>query len=137
MSDEAKVRFLFRKVQHDGLRSSIDALKALETAGTVITYTMAANHLSTAVSELPEYLAKKQEMYLAFGFRLVMRQAVVESIMKMDRLLLGTYLTGDHFLCKKNVSFLTKGRDWESSIRKRVELELGDVVGRTSPTLIN
>ena len=58
MSDEAKVRFLFRKVQHDGLRSSIDALKALETAGTVITYTMAANHLSTAVSELPEYLAK-------------------------------------------------------------------------------
>ena len=58
MSDEAKVRFLFRKVQHAGLRSYIDALKATHTTGTVISYTMAANHLSTAVSELPEYLAK-------------------------------------------------------------------------------
>lgn len=58
MSDEAKVRFLFRKVQHEGLRNSIEALKALETTGAVITYTMAANHLSTAVSQLPEYLAK-------------------------------------------------------------------------------
>ena len=58
MSDEAKVRFLFRKVQHAGLRSSIDALKASQTTGTELTYTMAANHLSTAVSELPEYIAK-------------------------------------------------------------------------------
>ena len=58
ISDEAKVRFLFRKVQHSGLRSYINALKATQTTGTVISYTMAANHLSTAVSELPEYLAK-------------------------------------------------------------------------------
>ena len=58
MSDEAKVRFLFRKVQHSVLRSSIDALKSTQTTGTVISYTMAENHLSTAVSELPEYLAK-------------------------------------------------------------------------------
>ena len=53
MSDEAKVRFLFQKVQHAGLRSSSDALKATQTTGTVISYTMAANHLSTAVSKLP------------------------------------------------------------------------------------
>ena len=53
MSDEAKVRFLFRKVQHAGLRSSIDALKAAQIIGTVISYTMAENHLSTAVSEPP------------------------------------------------------------------------------------
>ena len=58
MSEEAKVRFLFKKVEHSGLRSSIDALKALETMGQVITYTMAVNHLVTAVSELPEVLAK-------------------------------------------------------------------------------
>ena len=58
MSYEAKVRFLFRKVQHAGLRSSIDALKATQTTGTIISYTMAAKHLSTAVSELLEYLAK-------------------------------------------------------------------------------
>ena len=53
MSDEAKVRFLFRKVQHAGLRSSIDALKATQTTGIVISYMMSANHLSTAVSKLP------------------------------------------------------------------------------------
>ena len=48
MSEEAKVRFLFRKVQHTGIHSSIDALKALHTTGKSISYTMAANHLSTA-----------------------------------------------------------------------------------------
>ena len=57
MSDETKVRFLFRKVQHTGIRSSIDALKASQTMGTAILYTMAANHFSTATSELPEYIA--------------------------------------------------------------------------------
>ena len=28
MTDEAKVRFLFKKVQHPGLQSAIEALKA-------------------------------------------------------------------------------------------------------------
>ena len=65
MPDDAKTRFLFKKVQHSGLRSSIDALKAQQTAGTNITYTMAANHLSTAVSELPEYVAKNQNISAA------------------------------------------------------------------------
>ena len=55
--DEAKVRFLFRKVQHTGLRSSIDALKDSQTTGMTISYTMAENHLSTATSELPEYIS--------------------------------------------------------------------------------
>ena len=54
MSNEAKVRFLFRKVQHAGPHSSIDDLKSLQTTGTTISYNMAANHLSTATSELPE-----------------------------------------------------------------------------------
>ena len=46
-------------MQHAGLCSSIDAPNATQTAGTDITYTIAANHLSTAVSELPESIAKK------------------------------------------------------------------------------
>ena len=58
MSDEAKIRFLFRKVQHAGICSSIDVLKATQTTGTVISYTIAENHLSNVVSEIPEYLAK-------------------------------------------------------------------------------
>ena len=62
-SDDAKVRFLFKKTQHQGLQGAINALKALQTAGTtVVTYTMAANHLSTAVSELPEYQANKRNI---------------------------------------------------------------------------
>ena len=62
MADDAKVRFLFKKVQHAGLRSSIDALKATQTIGTDITYTMAANHLSTAVSELPEFIQRNRNV---------------------------------------------------------------------------
>lgn len=62
MTDEAKVRFLFKRVQHDKLTSSIDALKAQITAGVNVSYTMAANHLSAAVSELPDYLAKNRNI---------------------------------------------------------------------------
>ena len=58
MSDKAKVRFLFKSVQHEKLQVEISALKAQITAGMPITYTIASNHLSTAVSELPEYIAK-------------------------------------------------------------------------------
>ena len=58
MSDESKVRLLFRKLQHTGLRSSIHALKYSQTTGTTILYTMAAKTFSTASSELPEYIAK-------------------------------------------------------------------------------
>jgi len=58
MAEEAKVRFLFRKIEHQGLRNSIEALKALETTGTAITYTTAANHIASAVSELPEVISR-------------------------------------------------------------------------------
>ena len=58
ISEEAKIRFLFRKVQHTGLCSSIDYLKASQTTGMTISYTMASKNLSTATSELPEYIAK-------------------------------------------------------------------------------
>jgi hypothetical protein len=58
--ENEKLRLLFKKVQHKDLDSTIKALKAQQTAGTNITYTMAANHLSAAVSELPEYLAKNR-----------------------------------------------------------------------------
>lgn len=59
-TDAALLRFLFEKVQHPGLRVVIESLKAQQTTGTQLSYTMAANHLSTAVSELPEYIAKNR-----------------------------------------------------------------------------
>ena len=60
MEEEAKIRFLFKKVQNNDLQKSVEALKAQQTTsppGTV-TYVTAANHLSTAVSELPEYISR-------------------------------------------------------------------------------
>jgi hypothetical protein len=61
MTDEAKVQFLFKRVQHDKLTSSIDALKTQITVG--VSYAMAANHLSAAgVSELPDYLARNRNV---------------------------------------------------------------------------
>ena len=67
MPDEAKVRFLFKKVQHRELQPAIAALRAQQTAGTAITYTMAANHLATAVSELPEYISKNSRNVSGVG----------------------------------------------------------------------
>ena len=55
MLEDAKVRFLFERTQHSGLQGHVQALKASITTGTAVSYTTAANHLSTAVSELPEY----------------------------------------------------------------------------------
>ena len=62
MPDDAKTRFLFKRVQHSGLRGAIEALRAQMTAGVAVSYTMAANHLSTAVSELPEFLHKSRNI---------------------------------------------------------------------------
>ena len=58
--DETKVRFLFWKVQHTGLSSSIVALKVSKTTGTTISYTMAANHLSIATSDFLEYITNNE-----------------------------------------------------------------------------
>ena len=60
MAEDAKVRFLFKKVQHKDLLAAVEALQAQITAGSNITYTKAANHLSAKVSTLPEYLSKQR-----------------------------------------------------------------------------
>mgnify|MGYP003321239955 CR=1 FL=1 len=57
MDDAARVQFLFKRVQHSALQPAIEALKARQTAGVNVNYTMAANHLPTAVSALPEYIS--------------------------------------------------------------------------------
>lgn len=62
MNDNDKVRFLFKRVQHSALQPAIEALKAQQTAGTVVTYTMAANHLSSAVATLPDYLSRNRNL---------------------------------------------------------------------------
>ena len=64
MAEDAKIRFLFKKIQHTGLSSTIEAMKAkitTEPPGTV-TYTTVANHISTTVSELPDYVARNRSV---------------------------------------------------------------------------
>lgn len=60
MKEDAKIRFLFKNVQHPELKSEIAALKASITTNIpgTITYTTVCNHLSTAVSQLPEFTSK-------------------------------------------------------------------------------
>ena len=50
-----KLGGLFESTQHHSFQSQLNALKANVTTEAVVTYTPTANHLSTAVSELPEY----------------------------------------------------------------------------------
>ena len=59
MAEDAKLRFLFKRIQHPELKNAIEALK-VRLATETLSYTQAANHLSTAVSELPEYLSKNR-----------------------------------------------------------------------------
>ena len=59
MTEEAKVRFLLKKVLHPQLSETVEALRtrlSTDPPGT-ITMTLVANHLASAVSELPEYAA--------------------------------------------------------------------------------
>ena len=53
-SENAKIRELFKRVQHPQLQDTVEALKVrFNMEG--LTYTQAANHLTVAVSELPEF----------------------------------------------------------------------------------
>ena len=53
-TENAKLRKLFKQVQHPQLQDTVKALKVrFDMEG--ITYTQAANHLTATVSELPEY----------------------------------------------------------------------------------
>lgn len=54
MSDEAKVRFLFKKVEHPGMQLAIEALRAEQSGGRIVTYQRAASHLTTTLSTIPQ-----------------------------------------------------------------------------------
>ena len=64
MEEDARIRFLFQKTQHTVLQVDIAALKAEITTNVpgTVSYVTCANHLSTAVSQLPEYIAKTRNV---------------------------------------------------------------------------
>jgi hypothetical protein len=53
MSEDAKIRFLFKRIQHPALQPAIEALKVKQSTNEDLTYSQVANHMATAVSELP------------------------------------------------------------------------------------
>ena len=62
MNDDAQRCFLYEHIHHPDLQVPIETLKAQTTAGQDITFTKAANHLSTAVSKLPEYIQMNRKI---------------------------------------------------------------------------
>ena len=65
MTEEAKIRFLFQAIQHKDLLVAVEALRAQQTAGSNLTYTACCNHLTTAVSQLPEYIQRNRTVAAA------------------------------------------------------------------------
>ena len=62
-TDSQRLRTLFEKVQHPDLAPAINALKVRETMeSNSVTFTIAANHLASEVSQLPEYIATKRHV---------------------------------------------------------------------------
>ena len=63
MEEDAKIRFLFNKIQHQGLQAPIEAMRAWIATSTVpVSYTTVANHMSTAVSRLPEFISMNRNI---------------------------------------------------------------------------
>ena len=62
MSEDAKIRFLFKAIQHDKMLNTIEALRAQRTAGSTMSYTACCNHLTTTVTELPEYIQRQRNV---------------------------------------------------------------------------
>ena len=68
MEEEAKLRYLFKKIQHVALQKTVEALKVQQRTNPVgMTYTIAANHLATAVSELPEHVNRTRTVSAVGG----------------------------------------------------------------------
>lgn len=58
INENAKIRFLFKSVKSPGLATDVAAIKARITTSTVpVNYTTCANHLSAAVSKLPDFFS--------------------------------------------------------------------------------
>ena len=117
MSEEAKIRFLFKKVQHTGLKSAVEALKAQMTAGVNVTYTMAANHLSTAVSELPEYVSKNRNVS-AVGEDKSEGSSEKPTIYNSDKSIKTGYIQGWHSLSEADQEKVKAERARKRAARK-------------------
>ena len=123
MTEDAKIRFLFKKIQHSGLESAVEAMKAkitTEPSGTV-TYTTVANHISTAVSELPDYLSRNHKVSGVSGH--TTNNQTAANIYNAD----GTINTGHH------ADWMAMGADNRKKVNdERARLGLGKNKGKNN-----
>ena len=64
MTKDATIRFLFKKFQQSGLESAVEAMKAKITTepAETVTYTTVTNHISTTMSEMPDFLSRNRKI---------------------------------------------------------------------------
>ena len=64
MTEDAKIRFLFKKIQHSGLEGAIEAMKAKTTTEPVgtVTYSTVVNNILTTVFELPDQFDRNRRV---------------------------------------------------------------------------
>ena len=108
MAEDAKLRFLYNRVQHPRLEAAVEALKVQRTAGIEITYTQAANHLSKAVSELAEYNSKNRNIS-ATGTESFVRKGS-DAIHKEDGSINTGFIPGWYDLSKSDKDIVTSER---------------------------
>ena len=118
MSEEAKILFLFKKVQLTGIKSAVEALKAQMTAGTNVTYTMAENYLSTAVSELPEYISKNRNISAVGGDKSVIGDGNKPTIYNADMSIKTGFIQGWNSLSEADKEKVKAERAWKRGTKK-------------------
>ena len=60
--DHSKLKYIYKRVHHAGFKIAIEVLNIMQTAGTSVNYTMAANHFFIELSQLPEYLTNNRNI---------------------------------------------------------------------------
>ena len=84
MKEDAKIRFLFKNIQHSGFANAVETMKDKITTKPpgAVTYNTVSNHISTSVSELPDFLSRNNKVSRVSG-HLVKNQNTV-SIFNAD-----------------------------------------------------
>ena len=106
MDEKAKIRFLFKSVKSSGLTTDVAALKArISTSTTPINYTTCANHLSAAVSELPDFISRNRNVS---G---ITSRDENPSIYKEDGSIITSYIDNFYKLSPKDRKIVTDERE--------------------------
>jgi hypothetical protein len=111
-NEAMKLRFLLDRVQHNELKVAIAALKVRKTSGEEITFTSAANHLASELSNTQDFLTSQQRRsnVSSVSFNTANRTAPTIGIMKNGEVFTG-YLPHWNKLSKAEKAKVTAERE--------------------------